>query len=178
MPSLSLELKSKSMATSTRIFRTLAGIEYLYYVMLLTADRERAANIETWRSWAQLGFHMSVKNPPPAVHENEKILVTVDVSGEPDLVFNVEGGEPKAIAALRSLLEKIDHARAQRPNENETARLAAVKEGSAIASALITPLNNALKNSGAGWAASDFDFATNRALTVLAHPQIESSRAR
>jgi hypothetical protein len=178
MPSLSLEVKSRSMATSTRIFRTLAGIEYLYYVLLLTADRERAAKLETWQSWAQLGFHMSVKNPPPAVRDNEKAAVTVDVSGEPDLVFNVEGGAGKAIAALRSLLEKIDGARARRGAENETARLAAVKEDSAITAALIAPLNEALKNSGCGWAASDFDFATNRALTVLAHPQIESSRVR
>ncbi|GEM_PF-6656780 len=178
MPSLSLEMKSRSMATSTRIFRTLAGIEYLYYVLLLTADRERAAKFETWQSWAQLGFHMSVKNPPPAVRENEKVLATVDITGEPDLVFNVDGGEARAIAALRSLLEKIDSARSRRGQESETARLAAVKEDPAITSALIAPLHDALKSSGCGWAASDFDFATNRALTVLAHPDITSLRVR
>ncbi len=178
MPSLCVEIKSRSMATSTRMFRTLAGIEFCYYVLLLTGDRARAANPETWRAWQQLGFHMSVKNPPPAVRDHEKVMVTLDVTGEPDLVINVEGGEPAAIERLKLLLKEIDRARAQRGEESETARLAAIRADSAIASALLTPLHNALKATGCEAAAPDFDFAANRALTVLAHPQITELRVR
>ena len=46
------------------------------------------------------------------MRDNEKVMVTLDVSGEPDLVINVEGGEPKTIAALKSLLAEIDRVRA------------------------------------------------------------------
>jgi hypothetical protein len=178
MPSLSVEIKSRSMATSTRMFRTLAGIEYCYYVLLLTGDRTRASNAETWRLWQELGFHMSVKNPPPAVRDGERVMVTLDVTGEPDLVINVEGGQPAAIDSLKSLLKEIDRARAQRGNEGESARLAAIRSDPAIAAALLTPLHNALKNTGCEAAAPDFDFAADRALTVLAHPEITSLRVR
>jgi len=178
MASLSVEIKSTTMATSTRMFRMLAGIEHLYYALLLTGDQARAANAETWRGWHQLGFHMSVKNPPPAVRDGERVTVTIDVTGEPDLVINVEGGEARAIAALASLLKEIDQARAKRGQENEAARLAAVKTDRAVATALINPLHNALNNTGCALAVPDFDFAINRALTVLAHPEVASLKAR
>lgn len=178
MPSLSVEIKTTTMATSTKMFRLLAGIENLYYALLLTGDRERAENAITWRSWHELGFHMSVKNPPAVVRDNEKVAVTLDVSGEPDLVINVEGGEPGTIGKLKSLLKEIDRARAQRAQESEAARLTAVKADPAIAGSLITPLHNALNNSGCALAVPDFDFAINRALTVLAHPDVTSLRVR
>lgn len=178
MPSLAVEIKSRSMATSTRMFRMLAGIEHFYYVLLLTNDRARAANAETWQSWCRVGFHMSVKNPPPAVRDGEKVHVTLDLRGEPDLVINVEGGDPAAIKSLQGLLKEIDRARAQRGQESESARLAALKADPAIAAALITPLHNALKNTGSEWAAHDFDFATDRALSVLAHPDVVSLRVQ
>jgi hypothetical protein len=178
MASLSVEFKSKTMATSTRMFRMLAGIEQLYYAQVLTGDRARAADPETWRGWYRLGFHMSVKNPPPAVRDNERVKVTMDVSGEPDLVINVEGGEAKALGALQSLLKEIDQARAKRGPESEEARLAAVKADPAVAAALVKPLHEALEKTGCGYAAGDFDFALDRALKVLAHPEISSLRAR
>ncbi len=178
MPRLSVEIKNTKNPTSTRSFRTLAGVEQLYYALLLTGDPARASNAETWRTWHQLGFHMSVKNPPGAVREGERVRVTLDVSVEPDMVINVEGGEPRATSALRSLLEKIDAARKQRGPESEAARLAAVKADPAVASALITPLHNALNNTGCAPAVPDFDFAIDRALTVLAHPDVTSLRAR
>ncbi len=178
MPSLSVEIKTKIMATSTKMFRMLAGIEQLYYALLLSGDQTRAANAETWRSWHHLGFHMSVKNPPPAVRDNEKVKVTLDVSAEPDLVINVEGGEARTIGALKSLLKEIDRARSQRGDESEAARLAAIKADPAVTSALITPLHNALNNSGCALAVPDFDFAINRALTVLAHPEVKSLHLR
>jgi len=178
MPSLSVEIKTKTMASSTKMFRMLAGIENLYYALLLTGDQARAENADTWRSWHELGFHMSVKNPPAAVRDNEKVTVTLDVSGEPDLVINVEGGESRATGKLQSLLKEIDRARAQRGQESEAARLAAVKADAAVAGALITPLHNALNNSGCALAVPDFDFAINRALTVLAHPDVTSMRVR
>jgi hypothetical protein len=178
MPSLSVEIKTTTMATSTKMFRLLAGVENLYYALLLTDDQARAEKADTWRSWHELGFHMNVKNPPAAVRDNEKVTVTLDVSGEPDLVINVEGGEPKAIGKLQSLLKEIDRARAQRGQENEKARLAAVKADPAVAGALITPLHNALNNSGCALAVPDFDFAINRALAVLAHPDVTSLQVR
>jgi hypothetical protein len=178
MPSLSVEIKSRSMATSTRMFRMVAGIEHLYYALLLTVDQARAANAETWRGWHQLGFHMNVKNPPPAVRDGERVMVTLDVTGEPDLVINVEGGDPRAIGALQALLKEIDRARAQRGQESEAARLAAIKADRAVVSALLNPLHNALNNSGCALAVPDFDFAINRALTVLAHPEVGSLRVR
>jgi len=178
MPSLSVEIKSTAMATSTRMFRTLAAIEHLYYALLLTGDRARAATAETWRSWHQLGFHMSVKNPPPAVRDGERVTVTLDVTAEPDLVINVEGGAPQTIGQLKSLLKEIDRARAQRGQESEAARLAGVKADAAVASVLIQPLHSALDNSGCALAVPDFDFAINRALTVLAHPDIKSLLVR
>jgi hypothetical protein len=178
MPSLSVEIKNTKNPTSTRSFRTLAGVEQLYYALLLTADPARASDAQTWRSWHQLGFHMSLKNPPPAVREGERIRVTLDVSVEPDMVINVEGGEPRAIAALRSLLEKIDAARARRGPESEAARLAAVKADAAVAAALITPLHNALNATGCALAVPDFDFAIDRALTVLAHPEVTAITVR
>ncbi len=178
MPSLSVEIKNTKSASSTRMFRTVAGVEQLYYALLLTGDSARASNAETWRSWHQLGFHMNVKNPPNAVRDNERVTVTLDVTVEPDMVINVEGGEARAIAALRALIEKIEAARKQRGQESEAARLAAVKSDSAVASALIAPLHNALNNSGCALAVPDFDFAINRALTVLAHPDIASLRVR
>lgn len=121
---------------------------------------------------------MSVKNPPPAARDNEKVMVTLDVSGEPDLVINVEGGDPKAIGALKSLLGEIDRVRGKRGQESEAARLAAVKEDSAVAAWLLDPLHNALNNSGCALAVPDFDFAINRALAVLAHPEVTSLRVR
>jgi hypothetical protein len=166
------------MATSTKMFRLLAAIENLYYALALTGDPARAENAETWRSWHELGFHMNVKNPPPAVCDDERVAVTLDISGEPDLVINVEGGEPKAIGKLQSLLKEIDRARAQRGQEGEQARLAAVKADPAVAGALISPLHNALNNSGCALVVPDFDFAVNRALTVLAHPDVISMRVR
>ena len=178
MPSLSVEIKSTTMATSTKMFRLLAGIENLYYMLLLAGDQARAANADTWRSWHELGFHMNVKNPPSAVRDNEKVMVTLDVSGEPDLVINVEGGDPKTIGKLQALLKEIDRARAQRGQESEAPRLAAIKADPAVAGALITPLHNALNNSGCALAVPDFDFALNRALTVLAHPEVQSLRMR
>ncbi|MGO9061514.1 MAG: hypothetical protein ACLQU2_29680 [Candidatus Binataceae bacterium] len=178
MPSLSVDIKTTQMVTSTKLFRMLAGIEHLYYALLLTGDQARAQTADTWRSWHQLGFHMDVKNPPPAVRDNERVMVTLDVSGEPDLVINVEGGERKTIAALKSLLAEIDRVRAKRGQESEAARLAAVKEDSAIASHLLAPLHNALNNSGCALAVPDFDFAINRALTVLANPEVTSLRVR
>ena len=178
MPSLSVEIKSTTMATSTRMFRMLAGIEHLYYALLLTGDRARAADAGTWRSWHELGFHMSVKNPPGAVRDGEKVTVTMDVTGEPDLVINIEGGQARAIVALQALLKEIDRARAKRGEEDESARLAAVKGDSGVAGALITPLHNALNNTGCGAAIPDFDFAVNRALTVLAHPEVTSLRVK
>ncbi len=178
MSSFSVEIKSTTMPTSTRMFRMLAGIEHLYYALLLTGDPERAANAQTWRGWHQLGFHMSVKNPPPAVREGERVMATLDVSVEPDLIINVEGGQPRAIAGLKSLLTEIERARSQRGQESETARLAAIKADSKVAAALITPLHNALNSTGCALAVPDFDFAVNRALTVLAHPEIKSLRVR
>jgi hypothetical protein len=176
MPSLSVEIKTTTMATSTRMFRLLAGIEHLYYALLLAGDQARAENADTWRSWHEVGFHMDVKNPPAAVRDNEKVMVTLDLSGEPDLVINVEGGQPGAIAKLQALLREIDRARAQRGQESDAARLAAVKADPAVAGALLTPLHNALNNSGCALAVPDFDFAINRALTVLAHPEVTSLR--
>ncbi len=178
MPSLSVEIKSKPMATSTRMFRMLAGIENFYYAFLLTGDPERAKIADTWRSWHQLGFHMSVKNPPPAARPNEKVMVTLDLSGEPDLVINVEGGDPKAIGALKTLLAEIDRVRAARGPESEAARLAAVKGSAAILSRLLDPLHNALNNTGCALAVPDFDYAIDRALKVLAHPEVTSLRVR
>jgi hypothetical protein len=178
MPSLSVEIKNAKSATSTRMFRTVAAVEHLYYALLLTGDPARASHAETWRSWHQLGFHMSVKNPPPAVGDGERVTVTLDVTVEPDMVINVEGGAPRAIGALRSLVEGIEAARKQRSQESEAARLAAVKADSAVASALIAPLHNALNNTGCALAVPDFDFAINRALTVLAHPDVTSLRVR
>jgi hypothetical protein len=178
MSSFAVEIKSTTMATSTRMFRMLAGIEHLYYALLLTGDEQRAANADTWRTWHQLGFHMNIKNPPAAVRDSERVMVTLDLSGEPDLAINVEGGEPRVIGALQSLLKEIDRARAQRGQEGEAARLAAVKADSAVARALLTPLHNALNNTGCALAVPDFDFAINRALTVLAHPEIKSLRVR
>jgi hypothetical protein len=178
MAGISLEIKSTAMATSTRMFRMLAGIEHLYYALLLTGDKTRAADPETWRSWHRLGFHMSVKNPPAAVRDNERVQVTMDVTGEPDLVINVEGGEPRSIGALQGLLKDIDQARAKRGREDEAARLAAVKADPAVAAALIKPLHEALEKSGCAYAVGDFDFAINRALTVLAHPEVSSLRVR
>jgi hypothetical protein len=178
MPSLSVEIKTTTMATSTKMFRMLAGIEQLYYALLLTADNDRGANAETWRSWHQLGFHMSVKNPPPAVRDTERVKVTLDVTREPDLVINVDGGEPRAVGALKSLLQDIDRARGQRGQESEAARLAAIKADTAVAGKLITPLHNALNNTGCALAVPDFDFAINRALMVLAHPEVTSLRAQ
>jgi len=178
MPNLSVEIKTVKMVTSTKLFRMLAGIENLYYALLLTGDQARASSADTWRSWHQLGFHMDVKNPPPAVRDNEKVMATLDVSGEPDLVINVAGGEPKTIAALKSLLTEIDRVRASRSRESEAARLAAVKEDAATASQLLAPLHNALNNSGCALTVPDFDFAINRALTVLANPEVTSLRAR
>jgi hypothetical protein len=121
---------------------------------------------------------MDVKNPPSAVRDNERVMVTLDVSGEPDLVINVAGGEPKTIAALKSLLTQIERVRAKRGQEGEAPRLAAVKEDSAIAAQLLAPLHNALNNSGCALAVPDFDFAINRALTVLANPEVTSLRVR
>jgi hypothetical protein len=167
MRSLSVEIKTTTMATSTKMFRLLAGVENLYYALLLTDDQARAEKADTWRSWHELGFHMNVKNPPAAVRDNEKVTVTLD-----------EGGEPKAIGKLQSLLKEIDRARAQRGQENEKARLAAVKADPAVAGALITPLHNALNNSGCALAVPDFDFAINRALAVLAHPDVTSLQVR
>jgi len=178
MPSLSVEIKTTQMVTSTKLFRMVAGIENLYYALLLTGDPARARTADTWRSWHQLGFHMDVKNPPPAVRDNEKVMVTLDISGEPDLVINVAGGEPKAIAELKSMLTEIDRVRAKRGQESEAARLAAVKEDAAIVTPLLDPLHNALNNSGCALAVPDFDFAINRALTVLANPQVTSLRVR
>jgi hypothetical protein len=178
MPSLSVEIKTVKMVTSTKLFRMLAGIENLYYALLLTGDPTRARNAETWRSWHQLGFHMDVKNSPPAVRDNEKVMVTLDLSGDPDLVINVTGGEPKTIAALKSVLAEIDRVRAKRGQESEAARLAAVKEDSAIAAQILAPLHNALNNTGCALAVPDFDFAINRALTVLANPEVTSLRPR
>jgi hypothetical protein len=178
MPSLSVEIKTVTMVTSTKLFRMLAGIENLYYALLLTGDQARAASADTWRLWHQLGFHMDVKNPPPAVRDSEKVVATLDITGEPDLVINVAGGEPKAIAALKSLLGEIERVRAKRGDESEAARLAAVKADPAIAAHLIAPLHNALNNSGCALAVPDFDFAINRALTVLANPEVTSMRVR
>jgi hypothetical protein len=178
MASLSVEIKTKTMATSTKMFRMLAGIENLYYALLLGADPERARTADTWRSWHQIGFHMDVKNPPPAARDNEKVRVTLDTSREPDLAINVEGGEPRAIAALQSLLREIDRVRAKRGQESETTRLAAVKADSAVATQLLDPLHNALNNSGCALAVPDFDFAIDRALNVLANPEVTSLRVR
>lgn len=178
MPSLSVEIKTTQMVTSTKMFRMLAGIEHLYYALLLTSDPARAQNADTWRSWHQLGFHMSVKNPPPAVREDEKVMATLDITTEPDLVLNVDGGQPKSIAALKSLLVEIERVRAGRGQESEGARLAAIKADPAVASQLLSPLHNALNNTGCALAVPDFDFAINRALTVLAHPEVKSLRVR
>jgi hypothetical protein len=178
MPSLSVEIKSKPMATSTRMFRMLAGIENLYYALLLTADSARAKTVDTWRSWHQLGFHMSVKNPPPAARGNEKVMATLDISGEPDLVINVDGGDPKAIGALKALLGELERVRGGRAQESEAARLAAVKADAAIGSRLLDPLHNALNGTGCALAVPDFDYAIDRALKVLAHPEVTSLRVR
>jgi D-aminopeptidase len=176
MPSLSVEIKTTPMATSTKMFRMVAGIENLYYALLFIGDPARAKTADTWRSWHQLGFHMSVKNPPPAARASEKVMVTLDVSGEPDLVINVEGGDAKAIGALKTVLAELDRVRGKRGKESEAARLAAVKGDSAIAAHLLDPLHNALNNTGCALAVPDFDFAINRALTVLAHPEVTSLR--
>jgi len=114
----------------------------------------------------------------PIVREGERVMATLDVSVEPDLIINVEGGQPRAIAGLKSLLTEIERARSQRGQESETARLAAIKADSKVAAALITPLHNALNSTGCALAVPDFDFAVNRALTVLAHPEIKSLRVR
>ena len=43
MPNLSVEIKTVKMVTSTKLFRLVAGIENLYYALLLTGDQTHSA---------------------------------------------------------------------------------------------------------------------------------------
>jgi hypothetical protein len=178
MPSLSLEIDTSKMATSSKMFRMVAGVENLYYLLLLSGDHARAKNADTWRSWHQLGFHMNVKNPPPAVRVGERITVTLDISVEPNMIIRAEGGIAQTVSGLQSLMGEIDRLRGRHREAGDAARLAAVRADSAIAGKLLDPVHNALNNSGCALLVPDFDFAINRALTAFTSPEITSLRAR
>ena len=178
MPSLSLQIQTRQMVSSTKMFRLVAAVENFYYLLLLSGDKDRAARAETWNSWREMGFHISVKNAPPAAHNGEKIAVDLDIRGQRDLFINVEGGSAAVLGALQSLVKEIDRVRAARSATGDQERLAALKADSAIARQLITSLHSALDKAGCAAARPDFDFAIDRALAVLTHPEILSLQAR
>ena len=76
---------------------------------------------------------------------------------------------------LKTLLTDVDRLRAELKDQDEAARLKAVRADPAVARQLLEPLEAALKKSGCSpQVCGQFEFAINRGLIALTWPEIQS----
>ncbi len=163
------------MPISTQLYQQAKAAEQFYYMMLFANDPVRAKNCDVWAGWAAMGLHIQVKMPPHAATAAERMWLEIDPHGNELYVYNFTGGERGTCQRLKSLLTEIDRLRAALRDQDQAARLKAVRADPAVAHQLLEPVQAALEQSGCSRQVREqFEFAINRGLTALTWPDIES----
>jgi hypothetical protein len=164
----------EAMPISPQLYRVSKGLEHFYYLLLFANDPSRGPKGEVWWPWLNQGFHLEVRNPPPAARADERITVELDDREGRRLKNTVQGGNRAALEALSDLLRELDRVRRGLTAEERQARVRAVRADPTIADKLITPVHQALEIAGCRDGIPAVDYAIDRALGALAASNIKS----
>jgi hypothetical protein len=173
MAELTLTVSSERAPLSTQFWEFCKGVEHFYYALAFTGDG-RGRDPDTWRSWAQQGFHLAIKSPPPGTPPNDTLRLDMQLRGK---AFKLIAHAPdaNALQRLAALLQHIDTLRPslqQLPPQQRVDRLLA---DSRVRAELIEPLEQAI--AAAELYPDDaerFDRAFERGLAALTDEELVS----
>jgi hypothetical protein len=162
------------MPVSTQLFQFCKGIEHFYYTLLFVNDRDYARNATTWESWLQLGFHLSVKMPPPAARQQDILMMETRSNGK-NFEIRATSANQTTLQRLHDLLGDIDKLRQAMKGKDEAAKDQAVLSDSRIQQRLVSPLKEALNNHQFSKTDVDaFSYMLQRGLRAMTDEEIMS----
>jgi hypothetical protein len=176
MNQLRIVADCSSMLISTQFFRFCKAVEHFYYALLFSSEDYAASAADAWHSWAAQGFHLAVREFPPAARPGDRL--TLD--SRPGRTFEVTASSNNrgALTRLCELVQEVEHARAALPSGGEEVRLQALLDNPAIESRLLRPVRESLTRSAvAGEAGQAVRSMISRGLSALTNWQIKSLRA-
>jgi hypothetical protein len=173
MAELTLTVNSERAPLSTQFWEFCKGVEHFYYALAFTGDG-RGRDPETWRDWAQQGFHLAIKSPPPGTAPKDALRLDMQLRGK---MFKIIAHAPDAgaLQRLSALLAHIDAKRASLQNLGPQQRVDALLADERVRKERIDPLHQAIKAAQLyPDDAERFDRAFERGLAALTDEELVS----
>jgi hypothetical protein len=145
MAELHIRVGAPAMPISTEFVRFCKALEHFYYVIVLTEQPGTNA-AAAWNAWLAAGLNPAVRLAPP-VDQADRIKVD-SRPGVGGFDVTLRGTNAEVLGRLHTLLAVLDTARKSISGRtDESVRLAALRESSAVAETLVQPLKGSLAHS-------------------------------
>jgi hypothetical protein len=136
-------------ATTSRFRQVEKAIENLYYALLLTGP-DYAGKVGRWHRWANVGFDLTVREPPRDALRDDRIRIDIDPADAPRIPMTLREGNPEVKSQLAHLLHEVEKERAQRvdtPGTDEE-RSVEILATDAVQQTLVHPVLQSLGDDG------------------------------
>jgi hypothetical protein len=173
MKRLQVVVECSSMLISTQFFRFAKAVEHFYYALLFSSEDYASSGADAWNSWLAQGFHIAVREAPPAVRKPDR--VTVDSVPGRNFEIMAASENDRVVGRLGELLGEIERARVSLDGIGTEAKVDGILEAGAIVGGLLTPVRESLKRSAVTGKNADAVLAMIRqGISALSNWQIKS----
>jgi len=147
MANLNVTIDTSRMLDGAQFRHASKGVERLYYLLLFSTAPAYTGKVEPWVFWTAQGVNLSVREAPPGAAILDRLRISIS-PGARRIGLRATGGHKEALEKLRNVLAEIDKIRPSVAELSDSERPAMVMANTAIASALVEPLQKALAQSG------------------------------
>ncbi len=147
MPSFDMVVNTRRMLRSTPFHRMTKAPERLYYIVLFSTSPAYASRAEVWRSWLQMGFILSMKDPPSEAAEADRLAWTVTSEGTRTAV-HLSSPRGEVLETVRTVLQAVEAARPTLAGKDGAAKARALLASKPVSERVLGPASRAFKAAG------------------------------
>lgn len=147
MSSFDMVVASRRMLRSTPFHRVTKAPEALYYVALFATGGTYTGRPEVWRSWLQLGFALSTKDPPPDALEADLLEWTVTSKGARTAV-HLSSARDDVLGTVMEVLRAVEGCRSGLAGQDNAAKAEAVLSDTVMSERIAKPAGRAFAAAG------------------------------